>query len=184
MTSTPGPAVVRTDDVNDFSKPCHADPTTETVMQIIPGDLTDHRVIGLLRVHLANSRAPTEPGAQALDLDGLLSPTVSFWTAWSAEALVAMGALRQLSDDHGELKSMRTAAAAQRTGAGTLMLLHIISVARSRGISRLSLETGAGDYFRPAVAFYRKHGFVECPPFAGHVPDPSSIFMTLNLHGR
>jgi putative acetyltransferase len=61
------------------------------------------------------------------------------------------------------------------------MLRHIISFARLRGISRLSLETGSWDYFRPAVALYRKHGFIECPPFADYVPDPNSIFMTLNL---
>jgi putative acetyltransferase len=61
------------------------------------------------------------------------------------------------------------------------MLWHIISFARSRGISRLSLETGSWDYFRPAVAFYSSHGFVECPPFADYVLDPNSIFMTLDL---
>jgi putative acetyltransferase len=61
------------------------------------------------------------------------------------------------------------------------MLRHIISFARSRGISRLSLETGSWDYFRPAVALYRRHGFIECPPFANYVPDRNSIFMTLDL---
>lgn len=64
---------------------------------------------------------------------------------------------------------------------GSAMLQHIIAFARSRGMSRLSLETGSWDYFRPAVALYRSHGFIECAPFGDYVPDPNSIFMTLEL---
>jgi putative acetyltransferase len=116
-----------------------------------------------------------------LDLDGLQSPDVTFWTAWDDEALVATGALKQLSEDHGEVKSMHTAEAVRRQGVGSAMLRHIISVARSRGMSRLSLETGSRDYFRPAVVLYRKHGFIACPPFADYAPDPNSIFMRLDL---
>jgi putative acetyltransferase len=151
-------------------------------MQITLGDLGDPQVIDLLHYHLTHSRAQTAPGsAHALDLNGLQSPDITFWTAWNGETLVATGALKQLSEDHGEVKSMHTALAARRTGVGSAMLRHIISCARSRGISRLSLETGSWDYFRPAVALYRRHGFIECPPFADYVPDPNSIFMTLDL---
>src|SRR5229473_8688698 len=142
-------------------------------MQITLGDLSDSRVIDLLHYHLTNSRAQTAPGsAHALDLGGLQSPDITFWTAWNGETLVAMGALKQLSEDHGEVKSMHTALAARRKGVGSAMLRHIISFAGSRGISRLSLETGSWDYFRPAVALYQSHGFVECPPFGDYVPDP------------
>jgi putative acetyltransferase len=48
-------------------------------------------------------------------------------------------------------------------------------------MSRLSLETGSWDYFRPARAFYARHGFVECLPFADYAPDPNSVFMSLEL---
>ncbi len=151
-------------------------------MQITPGDLTDPRVVDLLRHHLANSLAHSGPGSShALDLEGLQSPDITFWTAWDGETLVATGALKQLSEDHGEVKSMHTAQAVRRKGIGSAMLGHIICVARSRGLSRLSLETGAWDYFRPAVALYRRHGFIACPPFADYVPDPNSIFMSLDL---
>ena len=61
------------------------------------------------------------------------------------------------------------------------MLQHIIASAQSMSMSRLSLETGSWDYFRPARAFYRSHGFVECGPFAGYVLDPNSVFMSLDL---
>lgn len=152
-------------------------------MQITAGDLTDSRVIDLLDYHLATARAQTAPGsAHALDLQELRSPDITFWTAWDDESLVAMGALKQISRDHGEVKSMHTIAAARRKGVASAVLQHIIAFARSRGISRLSLETGSWDYFRPAVALYRSQGFVECAPFAGYAPDSNSIFMTLELH--
>jgi len=91
---------------------------------------------------------------------------------------VAVGALKRLSASHGEVKSMRTAAAARRRGVGVAMLQHIITAARDRGITKLSLETGSWPFFRPAVALYKRHGFVECPPFGDYMLDPSSIFLT------
>jgi putative acetyltransferase len=154
----------------------------EGLMRITLGDLTDPLVVDLLHYHLTNSETHSGPGSShALDVKGLLSPDITFWTAWDDETLAAIGALKQMSEDHGEVKSMHTVEAARRKGEGNAMLEHIISVARSRGISRLSLETGSWDYFRPAVALYRKHGFIECPPFGDYVPDPNSIFMTLDL---
>jgi putative acetyltransferase len=151
-------------------------------MPVTPGDLDDPRVIDLLRTHLASARAETAPGsAHALDISGLRSPDISFWTIWEGDALLAVGALRRLSADHGEVKSMHTAQTARRKGAGSSMLRHIIATARQAGMSRLSLETGSWDYFRPARALYSSHGFVDCPPFAGYVPDRNSVFMTLDL---
>ncbi|MBE1162767.1 GNAT family N-acetyltransferase [Dyella acidiphila] len=151
-------------------------------MRIIPGDLTDPRVIELLRIHVTTARAQTARGsAHALDISALQTPDIHFWTAWDSEQLLAVGALRQLSTEHGEVKSMHTAQAARRHGAGAAMLRHIIEAARTGGMSRLSLETGAWDYFIPARAFYRQHGFAECAPFGDYLADPNSVFMTLDL---
>jgi putative acetyltransferase len=97
------------------------------------------------------------------------------------KSFLGMGALKRLSADHGEVKSMHTVEAMRRNGVASAMLRHIIAAARASGMARLSLETGSWDYFRPARALYRSHGFVECPPFADYVPDPNSVFMTLDL---
>jgi len=154
------------------------------MMRISPGELNDPRVIDLLQIHLTNARAETARGsAHALDLTGLQSPDISFWTIWEGEALLGVGALKRLSPDHGEVKSMHTAQSARRKGVGSAMLQHIIATARKSGMSRLSLETGSWEYFRPARALYRSHGFVECGPFADYVPDPNSVFMSLDLRG-
>ena len=151
-------------------------------MRIIPGDLSDQRVVDLLHTHLTSARAETAPGsAHALDLAGLQSPDVSVWTIWEDETLLGIGALKRLSADHGEVKSMHTAESMRGRGVGTAMLRHIITTARASGMSRLSLETGSWEYFRPAHSLYRSHGFVECPPFGDYVPDPNSVFMSLDL---
>ena len=152
------------------------------MMRITPGDFGDPRVIDLLRVHVTIARAETAPGsAHALDFTELQSPNVSFWTIWEGESLLGIGALKRLSPDHGEVKSMHIAESARRRGVGDAMLRHIIASARKGGMSRLSFETGSWEYFRPAQALYRSHGFVECAPFAGYVLDPNSVFMSLDL---
>jgi putative acetyltransferase len=152
------------------------------MMRIIPGDCDDPRVVDLLRIHLTHCRAETAPGsAHALDLTGLRSPDVNFWAIWEDEALMGVGALKRLSPDHGEVKSMHTAQSARRKGVGRAMLCHIITWARNSGMSRLSLESGSREYFQPAHALYRSAGFVECSPFADYRPDPNSVFMSLDL---
>ena len=139
-------------------------------------------MVDLLHCHLTRARAETAPGsAHALDLLGLQSPDISFWTVWDDDKLLGIGALKQLSIDHCEIKSMYTAQSARRKGVGSTMLRHIIATARERRMSRLSLETGSWDYFEPARTLYRSHGFVECAPFGDYVPDPNSTFMTLDL---
>lgn len=149
-------------------------------MMIVPGDLDDPRVRSLLAQHLATARAATASGSDhALDVEGLKAPEISFWTAWEGELLLGTGALKRLSRDHGEVKSMHTASACRRTGVGRAMLLHLIGAARDLGMSRLSLETGSWTYFQPARALYQSVGFVECPPFGEYVRDPNSVFMSL-----
>jgi putative acetyltransferase len=151
-------------------------------MHFDEGGLDDPRVVALLEAHVRRAAAETAPGsAHALDLAGLRAPDVSFWSVWAEpvrETLLGVGALKRLTADHGEVKSMHTAEAARRRGVGSALLLHIIAAARARGMSRLSLETGSWPYFAPARALYARHGFVECEPFGDYRPDPNSVFMT------
>ncbi len=151
-------------------------------MIILGGNLDDPRVLDLLAHHVRRARAETARGSDhALDAIGLKAPGVTLWAAWDQEVLLGVGALKRLSADHGEVKSMHTLESARRRGVGSAMLRHIIAEAHARGMSRLSLETGSWDYFAAARAFYRRHGFVACAPFADYRPDPNSVFMTLEL---
>ena len=148
-------------------------------MDIVAGDLEDPRIVALLRItSTARARRPPRQRPRARS-GGLKSPDIDFWAIWHDQALLGVGALKRLSPRHGEVKSMHTAMASRRRGAGSAMLRHIIAAARAQGMSRLSLETGSWDFFRPARAFYQKHGFVACEPFGDYGLDPNSVFMTL-----
>jgi putative acetyltransferase len=154
------------------------------MLRIIEDQLGDPRVLALLQYHASSARAQTAPGsAHALDLGALKQPDIRVWTAWDGDALAGVGALKRLSADHGEVKSMHTVQALRGRGVGSAMLRHIIAAARTGGMSRLSLETGSWDYFLPAQALYRAHGFVECAPFGDYRPDPNSVFLSLQLPG-
>jgi len=151
----------------------------EIAVRIVEGGLDDPRVVALLHTHLTRARTETARGsAHALDLSGLRAPDVTFCSAWEGDMVVGVGALRGLSADHGEVKSMHTAEAARGRGVGSALLQQIMATARARGMSRLSLETGSWPYFLPARALYARHGFVECAPFGEYRNDPNSVFMT------
>jgi putative acetyltransferase len=139
-------------------------------------------VVALLERHLDFARA-TSPvcHVHALDLDGLCDPSVRFFTARDGHQLLGVGALRDLGDGHGEIKSMHTASAARGRGVGTAMVGHLLDVARGSKMTRISLETGTQDEFAPARTLYRRMGFATCPPFGDYTDNPYSTCMTLAL---
>ena len=151
-------------------------------MRIIVDDLSGSEIRALLETHFAGMLASSPPeSCHFLDFDGLNAPDVTFWSIWDGDALAGCGALKELTPEHGEVKSMRTHADHLRKGVGANMLTHIISQARARGYHRLSLETGSSADFAPALALYAAHGFEYCPPFGDYVEDSFSRFMTLAI---
>jgi putative acetyltransferase len=145
-------------------------------------DLRGAAIIALLHEHLAAMRRVSPPeSVHALDVTQLRQPNVTFWTAWDGETLAGCAALKELDLAHGEIKSMRTASSYVRRGVASSLLGHLIAEARRRRYRRLSLETGAMDYFAPARRLYGTFGFVPCPPFAAYCEDPNSVFMTREL---
>ncbi|MFZ5748103.1 MAG: GNAT family N-acetyltransferase [Pseudomonadota bacterium] len=151
-------------------------------MEIRAGGLDHPAVVALLELHargmLASSPAES---CHFLDLSGLKTSDIRFWSAWDGTALLGIGALKALDARHGEIKSMRTAPDALRRGVAAALLTHIVDTARAAGMTRLSLETGSGRAFDAAHALYRGFGFVECGPFGSYVDDPFSRFLTLAL---
>lgn len=151
-------------------------------MDIRRDDLTGPEIAALLQEHLQNMRSISPPeSVHALDLAALRQPGITFWTAWSDRELLGCGALKELDPLHGEVKSMRTAAAHRRKGVAQALLRHILEVAESRGYQRLSLETGSQAAFEPARRLYESFGFNPCPPFGDYAEDANSVFMTRPL---
>lgn len=148
-------------------------------MHIRVDDLSGPEVAALLEEHIADMRSMSPPESKhALDLGGLRKPGITFWTLWEAGQLAGCGALMQLDASHGEVKSMRTARAYRNRGVASKMLGHIIDEAKRRSYRRLSLETGAMEFFAPARSLYRKFGFEACRPFGNYRDDPNSAFFT------
>ncbi len=151
-------------------------------MELREGGLDDPRVNALIRHHLAEARASTpQDNAHALGPEALRHPDIAFWAMWEGNELLGFAALRQLSPDHGEVKSMRTAPGALRRGVARAILQHLIGLARTRGYARLSLETGTAPMFAAANRLYEASGFVDCGPFGGYPESPHNRFMTLAL---
>lgn len=151
-------------------------------MEIRIDDLTSAAVHELLREHLEGMFQHSPPeSVHALDIEALREPGITFWTIWENDDLMGCGALKELDVEHGEIKSMRTAARHLRKGVARLMLNHIIEEAEKRRYKKLSLETGSMEAFEPARRLYENSGFEYCEPFADYVEDPHSVFMSREL---
>jgi putative acetyltransferase len=151
-------------------------------LRFIEDDLTGAEIAALLRLHLDEMHQWSPPeSVHAMPIERLRAPDVTFWSAWSGADLAGCGALKQLDARHGELKSMRAHPDWRGKGVGKAMLHHLLAEARSRGYTRVSLETGRPERFLPARRLYESHGFSECPPFADYVLDDFSICMTKAL---
>lgn len=145
-------------------------------------DLTGEPTRALLALHMAGMLADTPPEfAFVLDLSGLQRPEITVWTVWDEDKVAGVGALKDLGDRTGELKSMRTAPGHLRKGVGGALLDHLIGEARARGYRRLCLETGRGPTFDPAVALYASRGFQPGAPFADYEDSAFNQFMHLDL---
>ncbi len=145
-------------------------------------ELSSQATRELLRLHLEGMHATSPPGSVfALDLSGLRAPGVTVWTAWIGDAVAGIGALKDLGDRTAEIKSMRTHPDFLRQGVAAALLEHIIGVARARGMTRLSLETGSGSAFEPALALYRRRGFVDGEAFAEYERSAFNQFLHLML---
>lgn len=150
--------------------------------RIVEDDLTGPGIAALLALHLAEMHQWSPPeSVHAMPIERLRAPDVTFYSAWDGHRLAACGALKHLSAEHGELKSMRADPAYRGKGAGRAMLGHLLAEARARGYARVSLETGRPEPFLPARRLYEANGFVECPPFGDYVADDFSICMTRTL---
>ena len=143
----------------------------------------DHpEVNSLLTKHFIELRSVSPEGStHVLDIPGLKISSIKFWSLWDNDQLIGCGALKFLSNTHGEFKSIRVADKHRKKGMGEKIISHLITEAKKIGIKKLSIETGAGEFFFPARRLFSKFGFKECPPFAHYKEDSNSCYYTLNL---
>ena len=149
------------------------------MLKSIEGNFDNPEVNDLLTKHFIELRAASPEGsAHVLDIPGLKTPSIKFWSLWDDDKLLGCGALKFLDKDHGEFKSIRIHENYRKKGNGSKVIEHLIYQAKKLGIERISIETGAGKFFEPARKLFKKCNFELCEPFAHYKKDINSIYFT------
>lgn len=139
-------------------------------------------VRALLASHLEFSRGATPAEYSfALDVEQLVEPGVTFFSARRDGQLMGVAALKRLNAIHGELKSMHTRGTDRRRGVGRALVENILAFARDQGYQRVSLETGSTAEFVAARRLYANCGFGTCEPFGDYAPSAYNTFMSISL---
>ena len=149
------------------------------MIKSIEGNFDHPEVNELLSKHFIELRkASPEGSAHVLDIPGLKVSSIKFWSLWEDDKLMGCGALKFLDKGHGEFKSIRIHDNFRKKGHGAIVINHLISEAKKLDIKRLSIETGAGNFFIPARKLFKSCGFEPCEPFAHYKEDINSVYLT------
>jgi putative acetyltransferase len=155
------------------------------MLKSIEGNFDNPEVHEFLINHFIELRSVSPEGsAHVLDIAGLKDPSIKFWSLWEENDLMGSGALKFLDKEHGEFKSIRVSDNLRDKGNGTKIINHLINEATKLNIKRLSLETGAGDFFLTARKLFIKCGFEPCEPFSHYKKDINSIYMTMLISNK
>ena len=150
------------------------------MLKSVVGNFDNPEVNELLVKHFIELRSVSPEGStHVLDINALKDPTIKFWSLWEDNTLVGSGALKFLDKSHGEFKSIRVNDKSRNKGNGIKVVNHLINEAKKLNIKRLSLETGAGDFFLPARKLFLTCNFRVCGPFSHYVDDVNSVYMDL-----
>tara|TARA_B100001287_G_scaffold182243_1_gene153697 strand:+ start:66 stop:533 length:468 start_codon:yes stop_codon:yes gene_type:complete len=149
------------------------------MLKSIEGNFDHPEVNELLTKHFIELRAASPEGsAHVLDIPGLKVESIKFWSLWENNKLMGCGALKFLSNEHGEFKSIRVHDNFRKKGNGIRVIEHLIDEAKKLKIKRISIETGAGKFFEPARKLFDKCNFKPCEPFAHYKKDINSFYLT------
>ena len=149
------------------------------MIKSIEGNFDHPEVNELLKKHFVELKAASPEGsAHVLDILGLKVASIKFWSLWDNNQLIGCGALKFLDKNHGEFKSIRIHDSFRNKGYGVKIINHLIDEAKKLNVKRLSIETGAGNFFIPARKLFDNCGFKPCSPFAHYKEDANSLYLT------
>ena len=155
------------------------------MLKSIEGNFDNPEVHELLTNHFIELRSVSpEDSCHVLDIAGLKDPAIKFWSLWDENNLMGSGALKFLDKNHGEFKSIRVADKFRGKENGLKVINHLINEAKKLNIRRLSLETGAGDFFLAARKLFLKCGFETCEPFSDYKKNINSVYMTMLINNK
>ena len=152
------------------------------MLKSVVGNFDNTEVHDLLVKHFIELRSVSPEGsAHVLDINGLKDFSIKFWSLWEQDELMGIGALKFLDKEHGEFKSIRVNDKFKNNGYGLKVINHLINEARNLEVKKLSLETGAGNFFTPARKLFIKCGFKVCDPFSHYEEDVNSVYMCMQI---
>ena len=150
------------------------------MLKSIEGNFDSPEVHDLLIKHFIELRLVSPKGStHVLDIAGLKDPSIKFWSLWENDELMGIGALKFLDEGHGEFKSIRVNDKFRNSGNGLKVINHLINEAKNLSIKKLSLETGAGEFFLNARKLFTECGFKTSEPFSHYKNDINSIYMSM-----
>ena len=150
------------------------------MLKSIEGNFDNIKVHNLLVKHFIELRSVSPEGsAHVLDIAGLKSFSIKFWSLWEGEELMGVGALKFINKTHGEFKSIRVNDKLRNKGYGLQIINHLINEAKKLNIEQLSLETGSGIFFLFFMNLFTKCGFKTCEPFSHYKKDLNSVYMNM-----
>lgn len=136
----------------------------------------------VLERHLQTMHANSPPeSVHALDLSGLKTNEITFWSLSFEGKIIGCGAIKELDEKSAEIKSMHILSEYRKRGFSKLMLEKILATANERKYEILYLETGSQDSFVAARELYKSYGFIEREPFGDYKLDPCSCFFEKKL---
>ena len=155
------------------------------MLKSIEGNFDNQEVHEFLIKHFVELKSVSPEGsAHVLDIAGLKDRSIKFWSLWGENDLMGIGALKFIDKEHGEFKSIRVNDKFRNKGNGLKVINHLINEAKNLNINRLSLETGAGDFFLAARKLFDKCGFKTCEPFSHYKNDINSVYMTMLISNK
>jgi putative acetyltransferase len=110
-----------------------------------------------------------------LDVEEVADGRGAFLVVYTGTVPVGCGAIRRLDAETAEIKRMYVDPSARGQGIGRALLASLESEARSLGVKRLVLETGARQ--PEAIALYAGAGFQRIPLFGEYLGSALSVCM-------
>jgi putative acetyltransferase len=127
-------------------------------------------LIGELDAELAGPFPPEN--RHGLSVERVFQPGVLFFVARLDGAAVGCGGVALGDDGFAEVKRMYVRPPARGGNVAAAILARLEDAARSRGVRRLTLETG--DVLQAAHRFYERSGFTRCGAFGAYAGMASS----------
>jgi putative acetyltransferase len=143
---------------------------------IITAERPDSTDATMLITELEAHLEPLYPSASrhGYSVEKLISQSVPFFVLRHDDTPAGCGGIQLFGTEYGELKRMYVRPRFRGLGFAKLLLDHLATYARTRGVGLLRLETGI--HQTAAINFYERAGFQLIPPFGAYVEDPLSLF--------